>query len=172
MLFVYLFFAPKNISCEYSLELPYFIIFYYYYYYIFFVFEQNISCGYALELSHWDNSNEYQQDMFWCKNKKKKDIWTFPLSEPMELWPCHTKWGSEMFFLPSLTLYHFSARKESLPQLACCTENRCRYLLLLSGIHPPHSENLVAGQRHHLTCSCVDYEAEIDKKTIELFLGA
>ena len=29
---------------------------------------QNISCGYSLELSHWDNSNEYPQDIFWCKS--------------------------------------------------------------------------------------------------------
>ena len=32
---------------------------------------QDISCGYSLELPPWGNSNEYQQDMFWCKNYSK-----------------------------------------------------------------------------------------------------
>ena len=38
----------------------------------FFIFAQNIDCGYTLEPSQRDDFNEYQQSMFWCKNKKNR----------------------------------------------------------------------------------------------------
>ena len=36
------------------------------------IFAQNIDCGYTLELFRRDGSNEYQQSMFWSKNKKNR----------------------------------------------------------------------------------------------------
>ena len=37
---------------------------------IFLIFAQNIDCGYTLEPPWRGGSNEYQQSMFWSKNKK------------------------------------------------------------------------------------------------------
>ena len=37
----------------------------------FLIFAQNIECGYSLEPPQSVGSNEYQQSMFWSKNKKK-----------------------------------------------------------------------------------------------------
>ena len=39
---------------------------------IFNIFAQNIVCGYTLELPRGGGSNEYQQSMFWIKNKKNR----------------------------------------------------------------------------------------------------
>ena len=38
--------------------------------YILLILHQSISCGYSLELPRRGNSNEYPQDMFWCKINK------------------------------------------------------------------------------------------------------
>ena len=37
---------------------------------IFLILAQNIDCGYTLEPPRRGGSNEYQQSMFWSKNKK------------------------------------------------------------------------------------------------------
>ena len=37
----------------------------------FLIFAQSIDCGYTLEPPRRGGSNEYQQSMFWSKNKKK-----------------------------------------------------------------------------------------------------
>ena len=39
---------------------------------IFPIFAQNIDCGHTLEPPRRGGSNEYQQSIFWSKNKKKK----------------------------------------------------------------------------------------------------
>ena len=39
-------------------------------YFFFLIFVQNIDCGYTLEPPRRGASNEYQQSMFWSKNKK------------------------------------------------------------------------------------------------------
>ena len=39
---------------------------------IFLIFAHKIDCGYTLEPPRRGGSNEYQQSMFWSKNKKNK----------------------------------------------------------------------------------------------------
>ena len=39
---------------------------------IFLIFAQNIDFGYTLEPPQRGGSNEYQQSMFWSKNKKNR----------------------------------------------------------------------------------------------------
>ena len=57
------------------------------------ILHQNVSCGYSVELPHWGNSNEYPQDMFWCKNNEtmksypKKNTKTILLSRAMINYP-------------------------------------------------------------------------------------
>ena len=41
---------------------------------IFLIFTKNINCGYPLEPPRRGGSYDYQQPMFWSKNKKKIDI--------------------------------------------------------------------------------------------------
>ena len=45
---------------------------------IFLIFAQNIDCGYTLEPPHRGGSNEYQQSMFWSKNKKNRYTPAYP----------------------------------------------------------------------------------------------
>ena len=40
--------------------------------YVFLIFVQNIDCVYTLEPPQRGGSNEYQQSMFWSKNKKSR----------------------------------------------------------------------------------------------------
>ena len=45
---------------------------------IFLIFAQNIDCGYTLEPPRRGGSNEYQQSMFWSKNKKNRHTPVYP----------------------------------------------------------------------------------------------
>ena len=45
---------------------------------IFLIFAQNIDCGYMLEPLRRGGSNEYQQSMFWSKNKKNRYTPAYP----------------------------------------------------------------------------------------------
>ena len=42
------------------------------------IFAQNIDCAYTLEPPPRGGSNEYQQSMFWSKNKKNMYIPAYP----------------------------------------------------------------------------------------------
>ena len=46
---------------------------------IFLIFAQNIDCGYTLEPPRRGGSNEYQQSMFWNKNKKNRYTPVYPI---------------------------------------------------------------------------------------------
>ena len=48
------------------------------YFYIFLIFAQNIDFGYTLEAPRGGGSNEYQQSIFWNKNKKNRYIPPYP----------------------------------------------------------------------------------------------
>ena len=45
---------------------------------IFLIFAQNIDCGYTLEPPRRGGFNEYQQSMFWSKNKKNRYTPAYP----------------------------------------------------------------------------------------------
>ena len=45
---------------------------------IFLIFAHNIYCGYTLEPPRRGGSNEYQQSMFWSKNKKNRYTPVYP----------------------------------------------------------------------------------------------
>ena len=45
---------------------------------IFLIFAQNIDCGYTLEPPRRGDSNEYQQSMFWSKNKTNRYTPAYP----------------------------------------------------------------------------------------------
>ena len=44
----------------------------------FIIFAQNIECGYTLEPHRRGGSDEYQQSIFWSKNKKNRFTRAYP----------------------------------------------------------------------------------------------
>ena len=69
-----------------------------------FFFEENISCGYSLEVPHWSTSNEYPQNMFSLRSKKRY------LYRNLDTLPGQVNWN-----------FLLSSRKwDKLDKSACC----------------------------------------------------